>query len=103
MVHAFKPSPIYNKQDPNRVFDFFSHIPEGTHMLTRVYSDFGIPANYRQMDGSSVHAFKWVNEAGEVSYVKYTWKTNQGVKNLTADEVTQSTSPRFSACYGRFV
>lgn len=89
MVHAFKPSPIYNKQDPNRVFDFFSHIPEGTHMLTRVYSDFGIPANYRQMDGSSVHAFKWVNEAGEVSYVKYTWKTNQGVKNLTADEAAK--------------
>jgi catalase len=54
-----------------------------------VYSDFGIPANYRQMDGSSVHAFKWVNEAGEVSYVKYTWKTNQGVKNLTADEAAK--------------
>jgi catalase len=54
MVHAFKPSPIYNKQDPNRVFDFFSHVPEGTHMLTRVYSDLGIPANYREMDGSGV-------------------------------------------------
>lgn len=88
MVHAFKPSPIYNKQDPNRVFDFFSNIPEGTHMLTRVYSDYGIPANYRQMNGSSVHAFKWVNDAGEVTYVKYTWKSMQGEKNLTADEAS---------------
>jgi catalase len=89
MVHSLKPSPIYNKQDPNRFFDFFSHIPESTHMLTRVYSDYGIPANYRQMDGSGVHAYKWINAKGEVSYVKYTWKTNQGVKNLTADEAAK--------------
>ncbi|MFC0184482.1 catalase [Pseudarcicella hirudinis] len=86
MVHAFKPSPINNKQDANRVFDFFSNIPEGTHMLTRVYSDYGIPASYREMDGSGVHAFKWINNAGEVTYVKYTWKSLQGVKNLTAEE-----------------
>lgn len=89
MVHAFKPSPVTNKQDANRVFDFFSNIPEGTHMLTRVYSDYGIPANYRQMDGSGVHAFKWINNAGEVTYVKYTWKSLQGVKNLTAAEATE--------------
>jgi catalase len=87
MVHSLKPSPVTNKQDPNRFFDFFSHEPESTQMLTFLYSDKGIPANYRQMDGSGVHAFKWVNEAGEVHYVKYTWKTQQGVKNLSAAEV----------------
>jgi catalase len=95
MVHAFKPSPVYNKQDPNRVFDFFSHIPEGTHMLTRVYSDLGIPANYREMDGSGVHAFKWVNEKGEVTYVKYTWKSMQGVRTLTAEEAAKVQSQDF--------
>lgn len=86
MVHAFKPSPVYNKQDPNRVFDFFSHIPEATHMLTRLYSDYGIPASYREMNGSGVHAFKWVNAKGEVTYVKYTWKSLQGERNLTLEE-----------------
>lgn len=95
MVHAFKPSPIYNKQDPNRVFDFFSHVPEGTHMLTRVYSDLGIPASYREMDGSGVHAFKWVNAKGEVTYVKYTWKTMQGVRTLTAEEAAKVQSQDF--------
>ena len=95
MVHAFKPSPVYNKQDPNRVFDFFSHVPEGTHMLTRVYSDLGIPANYREMDGSGVHAFKWVNEKGEVTYVKYTWKSMQGVRTLTAEEAAKVQSQDF--------
>jgi catalase len=87
-VHANKPSPIYNKQDPDRIFNFFSHVPEATHMLTRLYSDYGIPANYRQMNGSGVHAFKWVNAKGEVTYVKYTWKSLQGEKNLTAEEAS---------------
>ncbi|MDB4919514.1 catalase [Mucilaginibacter sp.] len=87
-VHALKPSPIYNKQDPNRIFNFFSHVPEATNMLTRLYTDNGIPANYRQMDGSGVHAFKWVNAAGQVMYVKYTWKSMQGIKNLTAEEAS---------------
>lgn len=86
MVHSLKPSPITNRGDANRYFDFFSHQPESTNMLTRLYTDLGIPANYRQMDGSSVHAFKWINQKGEITYVKYTWKTMQGVKNLTTEE-----------------
>lgn len=88
MVHSFKPSPINNKQDANRVFDFLSHIPESTHMLTWVYSDNGTPASYREMNGSGVHSFKWVNAKNEVTYVKYTWKSMQGVKNLTAEEAS---------------
>src|SRR5207249_1233179 len=39
-----------------------------------------------QMDGFGVHAFKWVNAKGEVRYVKYTWKSLQGHRNLTAEE-----------------
>ncbi|MCB4808659.1 catalase [Tamlana sp. 62-3] len=86
MVHAFKPSPVTNKQDPNRVFDFFSHLPEATHTLTLLYSDYGIPAGYQFMNGSSVHGYKWINAKGEVTYVKYHWESKQGEKNLTAAE-----------------
>ncbi len=89
MVHSLKPSPITHRQDPNRFFDFFSHQPESTHMLTQVYSDRGIPANYRQMDGHGVHAFKFVNAKGEVRYVKFNWKSQQGVKSLTAEEAAR--------------
>ncbi|QCR21477.1 catalase [Pontibacter sp. SGAir0037] len=89
MVHSFKPSPIYNKQDQNRVFDFLSHQPESTNMLTYLYTNLGTPANYRQMDGFGVHAFKWVNTQGEVVYVKYKWTSLQGVKSLTAAEAAQ--------------
>ena len=92
MVHSLKPSPVTNKQDPNRFFDFFSHLPESTHMLTRVYSDYGTPSTFREMDGSGIHAYKWVAADGKVTYVKYTWKTRQGVHNLTAKEAAATTS-----------
>ena len=89
MVHAFHPSPVTNgASDPNRVFDFFSEKPEGAHMLTWLFSDYGIPANYRQMEGNGVHAYKWVNAEGEVTYVKYKWVPQQEVKNLTAEEAS---------------
>ena len=96
MVHSLKPSPVSNQQDPNRFFDFFSHQPESTNMLTFVYSDRGIPANYREMDGFGVHAFKWVNRRGDVKYVMYTWKSQQGTRNLTAAEATKVQGEDFS-------
>ena len=95
MVHSLKPSPITNRQDANRIFDFFSHIPEATNMFTYLYTDLGIPATYRNMDGSSVHAFKWINAKGDVTYVKYTWKTLQGVKSLTPGEAAAIQAQEF--------
>ncbi len=86
MVHSLKPAPDTNVQDPNRFFDFFSHQPEATHMLTRVYSDYGTPTSYREMDGNSVHAYKFVNARNEVHYVKFHWKSLQGQKTLTASQ-----------------
>jgi catalase len=96
MVHSLKPSPVTNQQDPNRFFDFFSHIPESTHMLTFVYSDQGTPASLRQMDGFGVHAFKFVNAAGEVTYVKFNWRSKQGLKRFTAEEAAASTAKNHS-------
>ena len=96
MVHSLKPSPITNKQDPNRFFDFFSHIPESTHMFTRLYSDLGTPKSYREMDGSSVHAYKFVNNKGQFKYVKFHWKSNQGEHNLSGPEAKQMQATDFN-------
>lgn len=84
MVHSLKPSPVTNKQDPNRFFDFFSNTPESTNMLTQLYSNLGTPSSYRTMDGNGVHAFKLVNAQGKVTFAKFRWISRQGVKNLTA-------------------
>lgn len=86
MVHSLKPSPVRNVQDPNRFFDFFSHIPESTHMLTLVYSDLGTPASLREMDGHGVHALRLVNAEGETVFAKFKWTSLQGVKTLNAEE-----------------
>ncbi|EAA5922545.1 catalase [Salmonella enterica] len=89
MVHAFKPDPRTNLDDDSRRFDFFSHVPESIRTLTLLYSNEGTPASYRNMDGNSVHAYKLVNSKGEVHYVKFRWKTLQGIKNLDPQQVEQ--------------
>ena len=86
-VHANKPSPVTNVQDPNRAFDFFSHVPESTFMLTQLYTDtYGMPASYRMMDGYGVHAFRLVTTDGGVIFAKFHWKSQQGVKGMTLGE-----------------
>ena len=89
MVHAFKPDPRTNLDDDSRRFDFFSHVPEATRTLTELYSNSGTPASYREMDGNSVHAYKLVNAKGDVHYVKFHWKSLQGIKNLDPQQVEQ--------------
>ena len=64
--------------------------PEATAMLTRLYSYEGMPDNYRDMDGFGVHAFKMVNANGDVHYVKFHWKSQQGVHSLRPQEVAAS-------------
>jgi catalase len=90
MVHAFKPDPRTNLDDDSRRFDFFSHVPEATRTLTLLYSNEGTPAGYRFMDGNSVHAYKFVNAKGDVHYVKFHWKSLQGLKNLDPDQIVQT-------------
>lgn len=96
MVHAFKPDPRTNLDDDSRRFDFFSHFPESIRTLTLLYSNEGTPVSYRNMDGNSVHAYKLINAKGEIHYVKFHWKTLQGVKNLDPKEVEQIQSKDYS-------
>lgn len=96
MVHAFKPDPRTNLDNDARRFDFFSHVPESTRTLTLLYSNEGTPASYRTMDGNGVHAYKLVNAKGEVNYVKFHWKSLQGLKNLDPKEVAEVQSKDYS-------
>ncbi len=86
VIHSLKPDPRTNIQDPNRSWDFMSLTPESTNMLLHLYSDEGIPASYRHMRGSSVHAFKFINQYGNMVYVKFRWVPKQGIKNLSMEE-----------------
>ncbi|WP_026688518.1 catalase [Alteribacter aurantiacus] len=96
MVHALKPDPRTNVQDPDRYWDFMSLRPESTNMMLHLMSDEGIPASYRNMRGSSVHAFKWVNEFGNMTYVKLRWVPKEGIKNLSEEEAADIQAEEFN-------
>jgi catalase len=95
-IHAFKPDPVTNIQDPNRQFDFVSLTPEAMHTITWLFSPWGIPADYRHMEGSGVNTYKWVNANGEAVLVKYHWVPAQGVKNLTQEQANEIQGKSFS-------
>ena len=88
-IHSQKPDPYTNRQEPDNVWDFFSLSPEATHMFTWLFGDRGIPASYRHMNGYGSHTYQWVNAAGEQFFVKYHFKTDQGIECLTTDEAAR--------------
>ena len=87
--HAAKPDPVSNTYQPWRFYDFVQFLPETLHMITWVKSPWGIPANYRQMIGSGVNTYKWINDRGEAHLVKYHWVPKEGVRNLTAQQAAE--------------
>lgn len=92
VVHSFKPDPVTNRQDPNRIFDFISLSPESMHMISWLFSPRGIPANYREQEGAGVNTYKMYNTEGVGVLVKYHWIPKQGVRSLTQAEADQITN-----------
>ncbi len=87
-IHTQKRNPATNCKDPDMFWDFLSLTPESIHQVTILFSDRGTPATYRHMNGYSSHTFKWYNDKGEYFWVKYHFKTDQGIMNLTRQEAT---------------
>ncbi len=72
-IAALSPSPQSNLADPGRFWDYLARTPEGTHMLTWLYSDVGTLASVRHMRGFGINTFVWVNAEGRRRYIKYHW------------------------------
>lgn len=88
-IHTQKRHPKTHLKNPNAVWDFWSLSPEALHQVTWLMGDRGIPATYRHMHGFGSHTFKWVNADGDGVWVKYHFKTEQGIQNLSADVATK--------------
>ncbi len=88
-VHSQKRDPRTNVPEPDNAWDFFSWSPEATHMFIWVFGDRGIPASLRHMDGFSSHAYQWMNARGEAFWVKYHFKTDQGIRCLDDQEAAR--------------
>jgi len=89
-IHTQKRDPETNLKSPTMMWDFWSLSPESLHQVTILFSDRGTPDGYRHMDGFSSHTFSLINDRSELFYVKWHFKTKQGIKNFTrqtADEM----------------
>jgi catalase len=81
-IHTQKRCPQSNLKSPTMMWDFWSLSPESLHQVTILFSDRGTPDGYRHMNGYSSHTFSLINAKNELFYVKWHFKTKQGIKNL---------------------
>ena len=84
--HAIKRDPRTGLRNANSNWDFWSSLPEALHQITVVMSDRGLPRTFRHMHGFGSHTFSFLNAQNERFWVKFTFKTQQGIENLTDAE-----------------
>jgi len=88
-IHSQKRHPQTGMRDATMQWDFLSLSPESLHQVTILFSDRGIPATYRHMHGFSSHTFSLWNEKGERFWVKWHFKTRQGIQCLREAEAVK--------------
>jgi catalase len=84
--HAVKRDPRTNLRSAKINWDFWTSLPEALHQVTIVMSDRGIPASYRHMHGFASHTFSLINASNERFWVKFHYRCQQGIRNLTDAE-----------------
>ena len=85
-IHSQKRLPDTGLRDNDMQWDFWTLSPESAHQVTILMSDRGIPRTWRHQNGYCSHTYSWINAGGERFWVKYHFKTVQGIENFTEDE-----------------
>jgi catalase len=88
-IHTQKRDPQTNLKSATMMWDFWSLSPESLHQVTILFSDRGTPDGYRHMNGYSSHTFSLINDKNELFYVKWHFKTKQGIKNFTPEQADE--------------
>lgn len=87
--HVVKRDPKTNMKNANSNWDFWTMLPEALHQVTIVMSDRGIPKGYRNMHGFGSHTYSMINADNERVYVKFHFRTQQGIENYTNAEAAK--------------
>jgi catalase len=97
-IHTQKRLPQSNLKSAQMMWDFWSHSPEALHQVTILFSDRGIPDGYRHMHGFGSHTYSLISATGERHWVKWHYKTQQGIKNLAPADAARlaGTDPDYS-------
>ncbi|BDA79222.1 catalase [Leptospira kobayashii] len=88
-IHSQKRDPVTGYKNPVRMWDYWSQAPEALHQMTILFSDRGIPDGYRFMDGFGSHTFSFWNRKGERYWVKFHFKSKQGIKTLSPEKASE--------------
>ena len=86
-IRSQKRGPRTNLRNPTAMWDFWSLSPESLHQVTILFSDHGIPTSYRNMNGYGSQTYSFINADGERFWVKFHFRTMQGIRNLMEEEV----------------
>ena len=93
LVHAVKQAPDRGfpqaQSAHDNFWDFISLMPEATHMVMWTMSDRAIPRSFRFMEGFGVHTFRFVNAAGDSTFVKFHWKPKLGLQSVVWNEAVK--------------
>ncbi|MAP35053.1 MAG: catalase [Halomonas sp.] len=88
-IHSQKRRADNGLRDHDMQWDFWTLSPESAHQVAWLMGDRGVPATWRHMNGYSSHTYMWVNAEGERFWVKYHFKTDQGIKCMTQEQADQ--------------
>lgn len=84
--HAIKRDPRTGMRSADNNWDLWTLLPEALHQVTTVMSERGIPRSYRHMHGFAGHTYSFINAADEQTWVKFHFRTQQGIANLANAE-----------------
>lgn len=85
-IHTQKRHPQSNLRSNTAAWDFWSLSPESLHQVTILMSDRGLPKDYRHIHGFGSHTYSLINAANERFWVKFHFKSEQGIENYTNEE-----------------
>ena len=88
-IHTQKRDPKTNLRSNTAMWDFWSLSPESLHQVTILFSDRGLPKTLRHMNGYGSHTYSFINSQNERFWVKFHFKTLQGIQCMTDEESTK--------------
>ena len=85
-IHTQKRHPRTNLRSNTAAWDFWSLSPESLHQVTILMSDRGLPKDFRHIHGFGSHTYSLINAENERFWVKFHFKSEQGIENYTNAE-----------------
>lgn len=90
LVHAVKPNPVTDVPQAacahDNFWDYIANQPESAHFVMWLMSGRGRSRSWRMMEGYPVNTFRFVNQGGRSTFVRFVWKPRLGVHSLLLEE-----------------